>query len=48
MDFDRIDLLRIIATVGSFVFFIAVAAWAWSARNRNRFDEAAYLPFEEE
>ena len=48
MDIDSINLLRSIGTVVMFVFFIGVAIWAWSARNRKRFDEAARLPFEEE
>ena len=43
-----INLLRSIVTVVMFVFFIAVAIWAWSSRNRERFEEAAQLPFEEE
>jgi cytochrome c oxidase cbb3-type subunit 4 len=45
---DNINLLRVIVTVASFVMFIVITLWAWSARNRERFDEAARLPFEEE
>jgi cytochrome c oxidase cbb3-type subunit 4 len=45
---DSINLLRTIVTVASFVMFVVIAFWAWSARNRERFDEAAQLPFEEE
>ncbi|MDR0480016.1 MAG: cbb3-type cytochrome c oxidase subunit 3 [Burkholderiaceae bacterium] len=45
---DTINLLRVITTVASFVMFIVIAVWAWSARNRERFDEAAQLPFEQE
>jgi cytochrome c oxidase cbb3-type subunit 4 len=45
---DTVNLLRSIGTVVMFVFFIGVAVWAWSARNRERFDEAAQLPFVEE
>ncbi|MDR2991280.1 MAG: cbb3-type cytochrome c oxidase subunit 3 [Burkholderiaceae bacterium] len=49
MDFvDSINLARDITTLIMFVFFIGVAIWAWSTRNRKRFDEAAQLPFEEE
>jgi cytochrome c oxidase cbb3-type subunit IV len=29
------------------VAFIGTAAWAWSARNRARFAEAARLPLED-
>jgi cytochrome c oxidase cbb3-type subunit 4 len=37
--------LRAVITLLSFVAFIGVIAWAWSRRNRKRFDEAANLPF---
>ena len=37
--------LRAVVTLLSFVAFIGVIAWAWSRRNRKRFDEAANLPF---
>jgi len=43
-----INLLRSIVTVVMFVFFIGVTIWAWSARNRESFDDAARLPFEGE
>jgi cytochrome c oxidase cbb3-type subunit 4 len=45
---DGITLLRIIGTVASFVLFIVLVLWAWSARNRENFDQAAQLPFEGE
>ena len=32
----------------SFVMFIGLVAWAWSARRRQAFDEAARLPFDGE
>ena len=41
---DIIDL-RIVVTLLSFVIFIGIVVWAWSARNRKAFDEAAMLPF---
>jgi cytochrome c oxidase cbb3-type subunit 4 len=34
-----------IVTVVSFVAFIAIVAWAWSAKRRKAFDEAANAPF---
>jgi len=34
-----------ITTVVSFVAFIAIVAWAWSAKRRKAFDEAANAPF---
>ena len=41
-----INLLRSIVTVVAFVVFIGIVVWAWSVRNRTRFEEAARLPFE--
>ena len=43
-----INLLRSIVTVVALLVFIGIVAWAWSSRNRARFDEAAQLPFAEE
>ncbi|MFD1893446.1 cbb3-type cytochrome c oxidase subunit 3 [Ottowia beijingensis] len=43
-----INLLRSIVTVVAFVVFIGIVAWAWSRRNKARFDEAARLPFEQD
>ena len=40
--------LRAAITLLSFVAFIGVIAWAWSRRNKKRFDEAADLPFADE
>ena len=37
--------LRALITLLSFVAFIALVAWAWSRRNKKRFDDAANLPF---
>ena len=37
--------LRAAVTLLSFVAFIGVIAWAWSRRNKKRFDDAAKLPF---
>ena len=42
------DLMREIVTVASFVVFMAIIVWALSGRNRQRFDEASRLPFEED
>jgi len=36
---------RSILTVLSFASFIGIALWAYSDRNKVRFDEAANLPF---
>lgn len=37
-----------IFTVVVFVIFIGVVWWAFSSRNKKRFDEAANLPFADE
>lgn len=43
-----ITLLRVIATVASFVTFIAIWIWAWSRSNRVAFEEAARIPFQQD
>lgn len=40
-----IDFLRSIITVFSFVCFITICLWAYSARARAGFEEAANIPF---
>jgi cytochrome c oxidase cbb3-type subunit IV len=40
--------LRSAITLLSFVLFIGLVAWAWSARRGKAFDEAARLPFNDE
>ncbi|HRP27506.1 MAG TPA: cbb3-type cytochrome c oxidase subunit 3 [Burkholderiaceae bacterium] len=39
---------RIATTLLSFAAFIGIVIWAWSRRNRKRFEEAAMLPFADE
>ena len=43
-----ITTLRIVATVASFATFIGIAAWAFARRNRERFEEASRIPFDQE
>ena len=43
-----ITTLRILATLASFAAFIGIFAWACARRHRERFDEAARLPFSNE
>jgi cytochrome c oxidase cbb3-type subunit IV len=43
-----INVLRSIATVAGLLAFIGIIVWAWSARNADRFQEAARLPFEQD
>ncbi|WP_334133979.1 cbb3-type cytochrome oxidase subunit 3 [Tepidimonas sp.] len=41
-----INDLRVIVTVISLVTFVGIWVWAWSRKNKARFDEAARLPFQ--
>ena len=43
-----INLLRSIVTVVALLVFIGTVPWAWSSHNKQRFDEAARLPFEQD
>lgn len=43
-----INILRAIVTVASFVAFVGIVLWAWSGANRERFAEAARLPFDDD
>ncbi|TCS40770.1 cbb3-type cytochrome oxidase subunit 3 [Reinekea marinisedimentorum] len=40
-----INDLRALATVFTTVAFLAVFFWAYSSKNKSRFEEAANLPF---
>lgn len=39
---------RVLVTVLAFVSFLGIVVWAYSGRTRQRFDEAAQLPFDED
>jgi cytochrome c oxidase cbb3-type subunit IV len=43
-----ITLLRVIATVASFVTFVAIWAWAWKRSNRARFEQDGLIPFQQD
>lgn len=43
-----INDLRSIVTVISMFTFLGIVGWAWSRRNKDRFEEAAQLPFQDE
>ncbi len=43
-----INDLRSIVTLVSMLTFLGIVAWAWSRRNKERFEEAAQLPFQDE
>lgn len=40
-----LNAARTVITVLAFVSFIGIVYWAYTSRNRQRFDEAANLPF---
>lgn len=40
-----LNTLRALVTLISFIVFIGIVLWAWSSKNRARFQEAAMLPF---
>ena len=40
--------LRSVATVVCFVLFIGIVVWTYSRRNREDFEEAAKLPFDQD
>ena len=40
--------MRVIITLLSFLAFIGIVVWAYSKRQKSRFDEAANLPFADE
>jgi cytochrome c oxidase cbb3-type subunit 4 len=40
--------LRTAITVLTFAVFIGILIWAWSGRNKARFEAAAQLPFADE
>lgn len=44
----NINDLRSAVTVISLLVFVGICAWAWSRGNRERFTEAAELPFRSE
>ena len=41
-------LIHSVWTVLLFVLFIGIIVWAWSAKRKPQFDEAARLPLEDE
>ena len=41
-------VLHSIATVGAFIAFIAIAWWAYSPKNKKRFEEDAQLALDDE
>ena len=42
------SLVQSIWTVVVTVLFIGIVIWAWSGKRKQRFDEAANIPFDED
>jgi len=42
------SLFHSIWTAALFVIFIGIVIWAWSRRQKGRFDDAANIPFKDE
>mgnify|MGYP000402403114 CR=1 FL=1 len=43
-----INIVRETVTLVCFVIFVGIVLWAWSGDNRERFEEAARLPLDDE
>jgi len=43
-----INTVRTVIEVLAFAAFLGIVAWAWSARRREDFEQAARLPLDEE
>jgi cytochrome c oxidase cbb3-type subunit IV len=44
----NIIVIQSVWTVVVTVLFIGIVIWAWSGKRKQRFDEAANLPFDED
>ncbi len=42
------EIARAVMTVVMLLVFVGIVVWAWSGRQRSRFDAAARLPIEDE
>ncbi len=43
-----VSLIQSIWTVVVLVLFVGIVIWAWSGKQKERFDEAANIPFAED
>ena len=41
-----VSLLHSVWTVVVLVLFVGIVGWAWSGKQKQRFDEAANIPFD--
>jgi len=48
MSEETLGVLRGLATLLAMLAFVGVCVWAYSRKQRNRFDAAAQLPLEED
>lgn len=48
MSEETLGIVRGLSTVMAMLAFIAVCVWAYSRRRRDKFEEAAKLPLEED
>ena len=44
----ELSMIHAIWTIVLMVLFIGIVVWAWSGKNKARFDAAARLPFDED
>ena len=42
------SLIQSVWTIVVMVLFIGIVLWAWSGKRKQRFDEAANIPFDED
>ncbi|HEV2609518.1 MAG TPA: CcoQ/FixQ family Cbb3-type cytochrome c oxidase assembly chaperone [Noviherbaspirillum sp.] len=47
MAIELLDI-RSLVTVASFITFLGIILWSYSARRKPAFEQAAYLPFADE
>ena len=43
-----ITTLRILATLACFATFVGIVCWAYAGRNRERFDQDARIPLQQD
>ena len=44
----NMSLIHSIWTIVVLVLFVGIVVWAWSGKQKHRFDEAARLPFDDD
>ena len=46
--FETMSAILSIWTVIVAILFLGIVLWAWSSKNRDRFEEAAQIPFDDD